>query len=37
MEFYNRVSLGIGKPFGDLGHFKGPLVKSHFSNLLHLR
>jgi hypothetical protein len=31
-----RVTLGIGKFFGDLGLFKGLLVKSHFSNLLHL-
>jgi hypothetical protein len=36
MECYDRVTLGIGKRFGDLVHFKGPLVNSHFSNLLHL-
>jgi hypothetical protein len=36
MECHDRVTLGIRKPFGDLDHFKGPLVKSLFSNLLHL-
>jgi hypothetical protein len=28
------VTLGIGKVFGDLGLFKGPLVKSHFFQLV---
>jgi hypothetical protein len=31
-----NVTLGIGNFFGDLGHFKGLLVKSCFSNFVHV-